>query len=157
YVYRFASFEWPTYEGQRIPLFPFMPVRQLITMSNPDIIHVHSPLVLGAIAQIVAGRSRKPVIATNHYLPINVSPSLASHPLIGKRFSSLMFAYLVHFYNRCSYVTAPTATALKLLQEHGLRAPAQPMSCGIDLTRYTPGARDDQLHQRLHLPADRPL
>src|SRR5450432_2135584 len=80
-VYRFSSFEWPTYEGLRIPFLPFMPVRNLIRKSDPDIIHIHSPIVLGNIAQILAGGLRKPVIATNHYLPINISPSLTSDPI----------------------------------------------------------------------------
>src|SRR6266700_1795042 len=156
-VYRFSSFEWPTYEGLRIPFIPFVPVRNLIKKSDPDIIHVHSPVVLGNIAQILAGGLRKPVIATNHYLPINMSRSLATDPLLGKPFNNISYSYLVHFYNRCEYVTAPTQTALKMLYEHGLRAPAKAISNGIDLKKYTPGERDPEVLCRLHLPEDRPI
>src|ERR1700738_3923262 len=80
-VYRFSSFEWPTYKELRIPFLPFMPIRNLIKRSDPDIIHIHSPIVLGNIAQILAGGLRKPVIATNHYLPINLSRSFSSDSL----------------------------------------------------------------------------
>jgi glycosyltransferase involved in cell wall biosynthesis len=156
-VYRFSSFEWPTYEGLRIPFIPFVPVRNLIKKSDPDIIHVHSPVVLGNIAQILAGGLRKPVIATNHYLPINMSRSLATDPLLGKSFNNISYSYLVHFYNRCEYVTAPTQTALKMLYKHGLRAPAKAISNGIDLKKYTPGERDPEVLRRLHLPEDRPI
>ncbi|HEY4389307.1 MAG TPA: glycosyltransferase [Ktedonobacteraceae bacterium] len=156
-VYRFSSFEWPTYEGLRIPFLPFMPVRNLIRKSDPDIIHIHSPIVLGNIAQILAGGLRKPVIATNHYLPINISRSLTADPLIGKPFNRVTYSYLVHFCNRCEYVTAPTRTALNLLYEHGLRAPANVISNGIDLMQFSPGPRDLQILERFHLPADRPL
>ncbi len=156
-VYRFSSFEWPTYEGLRIPFLPFVPIRNLLKKTDPDIIHIHSPVVLGNIAQILAGGLRKPVIATNHYLPINLSRSLTSDPLLGKPFSNITFSYLVHFCNRCEYVTAPTATALNLLYEHGLRAPAQAISNGIDLKRFCPGERDEEVRQRLKLPADRPI
>ena len=156
-VYRFSSFEWPTYEGQRIPILPLMPFRNLIKKADPDIIHVHSPVVLGNIAQILAGGLRKPVIATNHYLPINLSRSLTADPLICKPFSNITYSYLVHFCNRCEYVTAPTATALKLLYEHGLRAPAQVISNGIDLKKFSPGKRDEHLRQRFDLPEGRPL
>jgi glycosyltransferase involved in cell wall biosynthesis len=99
----------------------------------------------------------KPVIATNHYLPINMSRSLASEPLIGKHFCNVSYSYLVYFCNGCQYVTAPTATALNLLYEHGLRAPARAISNGIDLQKFTPGERDPQLLQRFGLPTDRPL
>ncbi|MBV9616664.1 MAG: glycosyltransferase, partial [Ktedonobacteraceae bacterium] len=110
-VYRFSSFEWPTYEGLRIPFLPFVPVRNLIKKTDPDIIHIHSPIVLGNIAQILAGGLRKPVIATNHYMPININSSLMSDPLIGKYLNHITYSYLVHFCNRCEYVTAPTQTA----------------------------------------------
>lgn len=156
-VYRFSSFEWPTYEGLRIPFLPFVPIRNLLKKTDPDIIHIHSPVVLGNIAQILAGGLRKPVIATNHYLPINLSRSLTSDPLLGKPFSNITFSYLVHFCNRCEYVTTPTATALNLLYEHGLRTPAQAISNGIDLKRFCPGERDEEVRQRLKLPADRPI
>ena len=156
-LYRFSSFEWPTYEGLRIPFLPFLPLRNLIKKSDPHIIHIHSPVVLGNIAQILAGGLRKPVIATNHYLPINFSPSLNNGSLMNKPFNMITYSYLVHFCNRCEYVTAPTQTALDLLYEHGLRAPAQAISNGIDLQRFTPGPRDEHLRQRLNLPADRPI
>src|SRR5689334_21233906 len=58
-VYRFSSFEWPTYRDLRIPFLPFMPIRNLLKKSDPDIIHIHSPIVLGNIAQILAGGLRK--------------------------------------------------------------------------------------------------
>jgi phosphatidylinositol alpha 1,6-mannosyltransferase len=156
-VYRFSSFEWPTYEGLRIPFLPFMPVRNLIRKSDPDIIHIHSPVVLGNIAQMLAGGLRKPVIATNHYLPINISPYLTSDPFIGKSFNRMTYSYIVNFLNRCEYVTAPTYTALNLLYENGLRAPARVLSNGIDLAKFTPGPRDPAILQHFKLPTDRPL
>jgi phosphatidylinositol alpha 1,6-mannosyltransferase len=156
-VYRFSSFEWPAYEELRIPFLPFGPIRNLLKKSDPDIIHIHSPVVLGNIAQILAGGLRKPVIVTNHYLPINMSRSLTTDPLIGKHFSNVTYTYLVYFCNRCEYVTAPTQTALNLLYEHGLRAPARAISNGIDLKKFSPGERDPQIRQHFNLPTDRPL
>ncbi|HEX6108940.1 MAG TPA: glycosyltransferase [Ktedonobacteraceae bacterium] len=157
HVYRFSSFEWPTYEDLRIPFLPILPFRRLLKKVDPDIIHIHSPVVLGNIAQIVAGSLRKPVVVTNHYLPINMSRSLSSDPLFGKTFITVSYSYLVHFCNRCEYVTAPTMTALNLLYEHGLRAPAQAISNGVDLKKFSPGDRDKRLWQHFDLPQDRPL
>jgi phosphatidylinositol alpha 1,6-mannosyltransferase len=157
HVYRFSSFEWPTYEDLRIPFLPILPFRRLLKKIDPDIIHIHSPIVMGNIAQIVAGSLRKPVIVTNHYLPINLSRSLSSDPLFGKPFMTVTYSYLVHFCNRCEYVTAPTMTALNLLYEHGLRAPAQAISNGIDLKKFSPGERDKRLQHHFNLPQDRPL
>jgi phosphatidylinositol alpha 1,6-mannosyltransferase len=156
-VYRFSSFEWPTYKDLRIPFLPFMPVRNLLKKSDPDIIHIHSPIVLGNIAQILAGGLRKPVVATNHYLPINMARSLSTDPLFSKPFNEVTYSYLVNFCNRCEYVTAPTKTALNLLYEHGLHAPAQAISNGIDLHKYTPGPANAEMLRRFGLPTDRPI
>jgi phosphatidylinositol alpha 1,6-mannosyltransferase len=156
-VYRFSSFEWPTYGDLRIAFLPFLPIRKLLKKADPDVIHIHSPVVLGNVAQILAGGLRKPVISTNHYMPSNMSRALTTDPFFGKPFNNVTYSYLVHFCNRCEYVTAPTQTALNLLYEHGLRAPARAISNGIDLERFCPGPRDEALRQRLQLPADRPL
>jgi len=156
-VYCFSSFDWPTYEGLRIPFLPFIPIRNLLKKCDPHIIHIHSPVVLGNIAQMLAGGLRKPVIATNHYLPINISRSLSTDPLLSKPFSNFSYSFLVQFCNRCEYVTAPTSTALKLLYEHGLHAPAGVISNGIDLKKFTPGERSDHILQKYNLPLDRPI
>jgi phosphatidylinositol alpha 1,6-mannosyltransferase len=156
-IYRFSSFEWPAYQGLRIAFLPFTPIRNLIKESDPDIIHIHSPGVLGNIAQILADWSGKPTIATNHYLPINICWALAARPLIGKHFSNVAYSYLMQFYNRCAYVTVPTKTALELLYDHGLHAPARTVSNGIDLKKFTPGERNLHILQHYNLPEDRPL
>lgn len=156
-IYRFSSFEWPTYEELRIAMLPILPFRRLLKRFDPDIIHVHSPVVLGNIAQIVAGNLRKPMIVTNHYLPINMSRSLSTDPIIGRSFKVVSYSYFVSFCNRFDYVTAPTRTALNLLYEHGLRVPAQVISNGIDLRKYTPGEPDEAVRSRLGVPADLPL
>jgi phosphatidylinositol alpha 1,6-mannosyltransferase len=157
HLYRFSSFEWPTYEDLRIAFLPIIPIRHILKKSDPHIIHIHSPVVLGNIAQLLAGGLRKPVIATNHYLPINMSHSLASDPFLGKYFSNITYTYLVHFCNRCEYVTTPTQTGLNLLYEYGLRAPTQAISNGIDLKKFTPGPPDPKIRKRFNLPEDCPL
>ncbi len=157
HVYRFSSFEWPTYVELRITFLPFLPVRRVLKQFDPDIIHIHSPVVLGNIAQILGGGLRKPIIATNHYMPMNIGRSIAKDPILGKSFQNIWYSYLVHFCNRCEYVTAPTQTALNLLYKHGLRAPARTISNGIDLSKYQPGTPDEAVRQRFQLPADRPI
>ncbi len=154
-VYRFFSFQWPT-GGARIPFLPFVSIRSLLKKADPDIIHIHTPVVLGNVAQLLASALHKPVIATHHHLPITVY-TLTNKPLTGKYFSQVMNSYFVHFYNRFDYVTAPTATALNLLYEHGLRAPARVISNGVDLKKFTPGKADEHLRQRFNLPQGRPI
>jgi glycosyltransferase involved in cell wall biosynthesis len=190
-VARRGSVRWPWYEDQRLGLLSRAAAGQLIGGFAPDVVHVHSPLTLGAAARSAARRRGVPVVYTNHYLPANVHPTAGSRPAapgdpaVGSTSpatrvsaatrataaavggaantaaSALLdvgfYGYLTAFANRCDRVTAPTATALLLLREHGLRAPSQVVSNGIDLDVYSPGAADESLRRRYALPAGRPL
>ncbi len=88
-IHYFSSFRWPIYEGMRIPFLPFIPFRRLLKKTEPDIIHIHSPVVLGNIAQIEASRLNKPVVITNHYLPVNLIRSKRADTNIGKPFNAM--------------------------------------------------------------------
>jgi glycosyltransferase involved in cell wall biosynthesis len=67
------------------------------------------------------------------------------------------YAVVTGFANRCDLVTAPTATALRLLRDHGLRARSRAVSNGVDLERFSPGTRDEALRTKYALPAGRPV
>ena len=181
------SVRWPWYEDQRLGLLSPAAARELIDGFGPDVVHVHSPLTLGAVARSAARRRLVPVVYTNHYLPANVHPTAnrserdaartASTPASvvprvarvtrataaavgsagGALFDVGFYGYLTGFANRCDRVTAPTATALLLLREHGLRAPSQVVSNGVDLDAFSPGPADESLRRRYGLPAGRPL
>ncbi len=158
-----GSLPWPWYEGQRLGLLWPAAADRAIAAFAPDVVHVHSPLTLGLAARRAARRRAVPVLYTNHYLPLNVWPALAHPPAgaAGRRGArargSAFYGFVTGFANRCDHVTAPTATALRLLRSHGLRVPSQAVSNGVDLDRFSPGARDEALRSRYALPAGRPV
>jgi glycosyltransferase involved in cell wall biosynthesis len=158
-----GSLPWPWYEGQRLGLLSPAGAGQAIAAFAPDVLHLHSPLTLGLAARQAARRRAVPVIYTNHYLPLNVWPALAHAPAgaagrLGSRARQAAFyGFITGFANRCDHVTAPTATALRMLRAHGLRVPSQAVSNGVDLDRFSPGAGDEALRSRYALPAGRPL
>jgi glycosyltransferase involved in cell wall biosynthesis len=169
-VDRRGSVPWPWYEGQRLGLLPPGPARELMAGFAPDVVHLHSPLTLGVAARAAARRRHVPVVYTNHYLPLNVWPAAARGPArpgpgrAGAAASArdrardgAFYACVTGFANRCDQVTAPTATALRLLRDHGLRVPSQAVSNGVDLRRFSPGPRDAGLRSRLALPPGRPV
>jgi len=185
-----GSVRWPWYEGQRLGFLSPVAGRRLIDGFAPDVVHVHSPLTLGATARSAARRRTVPVLYTNHYLPANVWPGLEApradappaasppaatapaRPALALRsvparsaavrdaaLEVAFYTFITGFANRCDHVTAPSATALLLLREHGLRAPSQVVSNGIDLDTFAPDAcaTDTALRERYGLPAGRPL
>ena len=152
-IYR-GSVRWPWYEGMRLGCLPAAAAGKLIASLAPDVAHIHSPVTLGVMARIGAGRRRVPVVYTNHYLPANVRASAAPR---ARALDALFYRHVVGFSNKCSYVTAPTATALGLLRERGLRVPSGVLSNGVDLDAYSPGLADVRIRHRYGLPAGRPL
>jgi len=153
-VLRCGSLPWPWYQGMRLAVVPGAAARRLITAFAPDVIHIHSPVTLGVAALAAARRLGIPVVYTNHYLPANARPSLRRRSRV---FDALFYFYIVGFSNRCSHVTAPTATAVQLLRGRGLRVPSRAISNGVDLRMYAPGPADERLRDRYGLPHGRPL
>jgi glycosyltransferase involved in cell wall biosynthesis len=149
-----GSVGWPWYAGQRLGLLPPSRAGALISGFAADVVHIHSPLTLGAAARAAARRQRVPVLYTNHYLPLNVRPRAAARPSRHNRsaaaFDAAFYGYVTGFANGCDHVTAPTMTALRLLRAHGLRVPSQAVSNGVDLRAFRPpagagdGAGDDR-------------
>jgi glycosyltransferase involved in cell wall biosynthesis len=156
-----GSLPWSWYEGQRLGFLPPARARELVTAFRPDVVHLHSPLTLGVTARTAARRRAVPAVYTNHYLPLNVWPTAARGPerpgAASRAREAAFYAYITGFANRCDHVTAPTATALRLLHSHGLRVPSQAVSNGVDLQRFSPGAADAALRARHGLPPDRPV
>ncbi|HVT69106.1 MAG TPA: glycosyltransferase [Trebonia sp.] len=162
-----GSVPWPWYAGQRLGLLPPSRARELIAAFAPDVVHVHSPLTLGAAARSAARRRHTPVVYTNHYLPVNVWPASAAGPAAtagtgpaatGFRvLDAAFYAYVTGFASRCDLVTAPTLTALRLLRGHRLRVPSRVVSNGVDRERFSPGPRDERLRATYGLPSGRPL
>lgn len=149
---------WPWYEGQRLGLLTPARAARLLAAFRPDVVHAHSPLTLGAAVRAAARRRRVPLVYTNHYLPLNVWP--AARPPAGpaaRARDAAFYAFLSGFANGCDLVTAPTATALRLLRDRGLRVPSQVISNGVDLDRFSPGPPGGELRSRYGLPAGRPV
>jgi glycosyltransferase involved in cell wall biosynthesis len=172
-----GSVRWPWYEGQRLGFLSASDARGLISVFAPDVAHIHSPLTLGLAARSAARRRGVPVLYTNHYLPANVHPSAPARPrsraaalsgaIADAAFETAFYGYLTGFANRCDQVTAPTMTALRLLRDHGLRAPSQAVSNGVDLAAFSPeppesqespeSAESQELRRRYQLPAGAPI
>ena len=164
-----GSVPWPWYDGQRLGVLPRARAGELISAFEPDVVHLHSPLTLGAAARTAARRRRVPVVYTNHYLPLNVWPAAArsaqaagaARGTTSRVRDAAFYAYVTGFANRCDLVTAPTATALRLLREHGLRAPSETVSNGVNLDWFAPGPGGPEearaLRSKYALPPGRKL
>jgi glycosyltransferase involved in cell wall biosynthesis len=136
-IYRERSFPAPGNSRYRFSLWPFWHAYQIVRRERPDLIHVHAPSQIALAAVMAAKRYKIPVVATNHVMPENlVSPKLP--PPLFRLTAGLIWRYIIWFHNRTQYVTTPSPTALRYLQQHHLKPPAKTISNGLELAIYKP-------------------
>ncbi len=153
-VFRFRSVQAPTNRDFSVAIpfsLEFAPVLRELKL---DLIHVHSPFILGQVGAVQARRLNIPLIFTYHtlyeqyvhYVPI--SPNLTRELVV--RLSR-------HFCNRCDLVITPTKQVQELLDIYGVLAPIEVIPTGIDLVRFSQGD-PTWLRKKLHLdPAEKIL
>lgn len=150
----------PSLHLRRYPDFPFaIPVapRFLARVRDLhlDVVHAHSPFLMGQAAAFLAGRTGAPLVFTHHTLYVEylhyvpVVSSTVTRPLVEW--------YVTAYANRCACVIAPSAAVREMLREHGVTSRIEVVpGAGPDpdaVARLDPvGVRG-----RFGLPEDEPL
>ncbi len=142
------------------PEFRFAPpflvknsIRNFLRASRPDVVHIQNHFLLSNAVFEVARELGRPVMGTNHMVPENVAHHLRLPPEAEEKVRGYLWSRFVEIYNQLYFVTAPTVTAARHSQRPGLGKEVIPISCGIDLRRFTPGNDDSKLKQKYGLPA----
>jgi glycosyltransferase involved in cell wall biosynthesis len=155
YRERAATFWFNT--KYKTTLWPFWQVRKIIRKEHPDVIHIHNAYWLGLSALFWGKVYRIPVVATNHFMPENALLNVKVFNFLYRPLAWLIWIGIVWLHNRCDFVTSPTPTAVRLLHEHGLNAPAKAISNGIDTAVFHPGIDPKKVIAKLGLVTDRPI
>ncbi len=132
-VFRFAAFPAPTMPEFSIPLPISVQLSPTIKKIGLDIIHVHSPFLMGSLGARAARRHRLPLVFTFHtlydqyvhYIPFAESASRQIVQLISRDFC-----------NRCNMVVAPSQLVVNYLRRIGVEAPIVNIPTGIDLAEF---------------------
>ncbi|GAA1023053.1 hypothetical protein Aple_098800 [Acrocarpospora pleiomorpha] len=119
---------------------------------RPDVVHAQSHFFLCRALITAAAERGIPVVATNHFMPENLSHYL---PLRGKmleRVNRRLWADAARVFNGANVVTAPTPYAAGLAESHGVRGPVRPISCGMDLSRFRTGTAAATFRLKYRVP-----
>jgi 1,2-diacylglycerol 3-alpha-glucosyltransferase len=132
-VLRFPSFV--TVFNREYPLaYPFLPRLALATHFNRlrlDIVHTHTPFVLGLTGAKLALSRGVPLVSTFHTLYSQYSHYM---PLLPDSVTqSLLEYYLPWYYNRCVEIICPSLVAANALREQGVESPIEVIPTGIPL------------------------
>ena len=113
-------------------------IRDDIRRFAPDIVHLSTPDILGARAQIFAKRLGIPVIASQHTL----FETYLGHYRLGW-VRPVLEGHLRRFYRRCDHVLAPTAALVEAMKRLRGDDRVSLWGRGVDRTLFDPARRND--------------
>jgi glycosyltransferase involved in cell wall biosynthesis len=126
------------------PGFRFSPpplrrrVLEEVRRIRPDVVHAQGHFFIGRALIRAAKQLGVPVVATNHFMPDNLVFYLHLPERIEKKVAEWAWRDFSRVFDRADLVTAPTPFAAKIAEENGLNRSILPVSCGMDLSRFSP-------------------
>lgn len=137
-VFRFPSFRSPTNTDYTLAIPISLKLRSLLRELDLDLIHVHSPFLLGRLGAAQARRLEIPLVFTYHTLYDQYVHYVPFHQGLTRRLTIQLTRY---FCNQCDTVITPTAKVRQLLEGYGVKSPIEVLPSGIDLMRFQTGDR----------------
>ncbi len=132
-VYRFLSIPSPTQRDFALPL-PFSSrMNSTVRTLGLDIIHVHTPFLMGSLGALTARRFNLPLVFTHHTLYHNYAHYL---PLGKKMASGIIKQWDINFCNRCDLIIAPSQFVRALIRRNGVRTPVSVIPTGLPNNYY---------------------
>ncbi len=135
-------------------------VKQIFRDFRPDLVHLQDSAPVSQYALRVARRHGIPVVATHHPGPNVGAPYFTNVPQPFRGWiESVIWRWILSFLNRSDMVATPSASAARMLMDHGLKVDVRPISCGVNLQDFneTPEDCRASLLQRYGLPQDRKI
>lgn len=132
-VFRFISIPSPTNQDFTLAI-PFSPqLRYTARRLGLDVIHVHSPFLLGRLGARYARQNALPLVCTYHTL----YDQYVHYVPIGKNLSKVIIRKITRdFCNMCDLVIAPTTVVSQVLVNGGVSQPIRIIPTGIELDEF---------------------
>ncbi len=156
-IKRTRSVPFPFYQNFKISPTPQMEMRKIIREFEPDVIHIQMALFLGVAARTYALKYNIPLVATNHAMPENLMDNIRLLAPISKPIQYLMIEYGARFHAKADYITLPTKSAIDMFGEDRVSVPIEPVSNGIDLSKFQPTKASADIYRTFNLPRDKDI
>ncbi|MDW7739462.1 MAG: glycosyltransferase family 4 protein [Bacillota bacterium] len=132
-VFRFISVPAPTMPEFWLPIPISVQLGPTIKKLGLDLIHVHSPFLMGSLGARAARRYKLPLLFTFHTLYEQYVHYL---PLVGKSSKQVVQTIARDFCNRCNTVIAPSQMVVNYLERIGVKSPVIAIPTGVDLEEF---------------------
>ncbi|MCL6609971.1 MAG: glycosyltransferase family 4 protein [Peptococcaceae bacterium] len=149
-VFRFVSVPAPTNPEFTLAIPFSLRLRPAMKKLKPDVIHVHSPFILGRLGARYARMLGVPLVFTFHTL---YDLYIHYFPFAQGVAREITRRYYRDFCNGCDLVIAPTAVIADHLRNNGVTARIKTIPTGIDLESFKPG-NNRYIHHKHGLPEE---
>jgi len=158
-VARTKSIPFPFYQNFRISLNPYLEVKRIINDFQPDVIHIQMLIMISQSVMRYGHKLGIPIVSTNHAMPENLMDNLKLLAPVSRPINYAMTKYIVRFQSKADYVTLPTQAAIDMfgLSIDKLEVPIEPVSNGIDLSRFSVGVMPKDVIDEFHIPTSAPI
>lgn len=149
-VFRFRS--WHTPAARDYPLaIPYSPrIKSRFRELQPDIVHTHTPFMLGILGLRWGRWLGLPVVSTNHTLYAEYSHYV---PLLPREFvRGIVVWHLRRYYNACDAVAVPSQPVADLLRSYGITKPIEAIQTGVD--GLASSGADEDIRAKYGIPSD---
>lgn len=151
-VIRYSSIDAFKYPGFELVVPDTLQCFKEVKKFNPDIIHIHTPTLLGWEGVICGKVLKVPVVGTYHtlvpdFLKHSPIPKLGDYEITKK----IAWKYTNKFYEKCDVVTTPSEAMKKELIKNGLKGKIEVVSNGVDLSLFHKRKRKSDRFKILYL------
>lgn len=141
-VFRYLSLPAPTQPGFFFPIPISFRLSFTVNNLKLDIVHVHTPFLMGSLGAVMARRFNLPLLFTYHTL----YQSYTHYLPMGRNISThIIKNWNRNFCNRCDMIIAPSIFVKDLICDEGVTKPVRVIPTGINVQDY---CGNDQLWLR---------
>jgi len=154
-IRRVRTIPVPLYGQYRWPLWPFGLLRSDRGVKDADVIHLHTPGLLGTMAFLASRRFSRPLVGTFHTNIREMQESVPPKWLVPTFFRVAAW-YNLGTYWRCDIATAPSEAARDSLLSGAKKPfhhPVEVVPNGIDVERFRPDTSVPDWRARCGLPS----
>jgi 1,2-diacylglycerol 3-alpha-glucosyltransferase len=150
-VFLYPGIDFKPYPQYSMAIFPYNSMLKLKDLKI-DVIHAHTPLVMGFAAMVSAKLGKYPIVGSYHTIINNKSVVQDYYPKnkqLKKITSKYMLKYIKFFYRRCNATTVPSDSIKLFLERYGGIQNISVVPNSIDLKTFNPNVDGSGLRASL--------
>ncbi len=149
-VFLYPGVPFRQYPQYNVAIFPYSSMMKLRNI-DADLVHVHTPFMMGFAGVLNARALGKPLIGSFHTMINNKELIMQYYPknkYLKEFTGKYLWSYVTFFYKRCDLTIAPSEAVRKILLRDGVER-TEVVPNGVDLKIFNPKVNGNGLRQNL--------